>query len=338
MMTDDEFEAIAARTSTLWPEVRGSRVFITGGTGFFGCWVLSLMVRVNQRFNTGMRATVLTRIPDRARVRLRDIADNPNVTLHAGDVTTFDYVNDSFDYVFHMAGEPHGPRYAENPYEMADDMVVGIRRVLECVEARSLRKLLFISTGAVYGPQPNVDKIAENTPANLEPIASRRAYADAKKQGEDLALESGVPTIIARPFAFIGPGLPTDASFAASQFLSDGLAGRTIRVRNGNVVRSYLYAADLAEWLWTLLIRGQPGRAYNVGSKQATTLADLARTVADECQVDVDIQEMNAAERYVPNTQRVKDELGLTQTVDLATAVKRTVQWHREQARVAPGG
>jgi dTDP-glucose 4,6-dehydratase len=167
------------------------------------------------------------------------------------------------------------------------------------------------------------------------------AYGEAKRAAEMLcALHAGTTLhpIIARLFAFIGPYLPLDVNFAAGNFVRDALAGGPIKIAgDGTPYRSYLYASDLALWLWTLLVDGQSARPYNVGSPEAVSIRELADRVsraAGGLRVEAARQAEPGAvpERYVPSVTRAEEELGLRVSVPLDDAIQRTLAWHRGRA------
>ena len=176
------------------------------------------------------------------------------------------------------------------------------------------------------------------------------AYAEGKRAAEVLcaayAAQYGVQSTIARGFAFVGPYLPIDAHLAAGNFIGDALRGGPIQVNgDGTPYRSYLYAADLAIWLWTILLRGVAMRPYNVGSALAVTVEELARLVAESFTppLPVVIARRPTGEsrphRYVPAVGRAERELGLRQHVSLHDAIARTIGWHTAagaRARVTP--
>jgi dTDP-glucose 4,6-dehydratase len=217
--------------------------------------------------------------------------------------------------------------------------VDGARRVLDCARAAGAEKVLFLSSGAVYGRQPpELSHVPEDFAGAPDPTLPWSAYGEGKRVAELFcALEAGRggPAVkLARGFTFVGPYLPLGAQFAAGNFLRDALAGGPIRVAgDGTPYRSYLYAADLAAWLWTILVRGAAGRPYNVGSPAAITIAELAATVATCFDPAPAVETSRAAvpgrpaERYVPAVGRAADELGLEPTVPLAEALRRTARW-----------
>ncbi|MFI5298749.1 MAG: NAD-dependent epimerase/dehydratase family protein, partial [Polyangiales bacterium] len=125
-----------------------------------------------------------------------------------------------------------------------------------------------------------------------------------------------------------------DQHFAFGNFVADAIARRSIVVRgDGTPRRSYLYASDLARWLWALLARGVSGRAYNVGSDVAVSIAELAREVGRIGGVGVEVLGTPtpgvAPPRYVPAIDRARSELGLDVHVDLATAIQKTLAWNQ---------
>ena len=162
------------------------------------------------------------------------------------------------------------------------------------------------------------------------------SYGQIRRKVEDQCLEAWkerhVPVKIARGFAFVGPRLPLDAGFAIGNFIGDGLAGHPITVKgDGTAVRSYLYAADMAAWLWTILLDGPPGCAFNVGSEEAVCIGDLAITIGRlfGAQPIIEGKAMagGAPPVYVPRTSRAHAELGLRTWTGLHEAVEKTVQF-----------
>ena len=221
---------------------------------------------------------------------------------------------------------------------MLDTMVQGTRHCLEFALDCGARKFLYLSAGAVYGlktPQ-GVDESFGGGPDPLNPHA---AYAEGKRVAElqcALAAASGIEVKIARCFTFLGPYMELNAHFAIGNFIRDQMKGGPIRVQgNGQAVRSYMYAGDLTVWLWTILLRGTSGRAYNVGSEKAVTIAETAHAVAGALvpRVAVEIagkpNRAGAAQSYVPSTARAQRELGLRCRIGLPEAIQRTQAWFR---------
>ena len=188
--------------------------------------------------------------------------------------------------------------------------------------AASAKKLLLTSSGAVYGPQPaGLSHVPEDYTGAPDPLLPASVYGEGKRAAElmcSLAAGADLEIKIARCFAFIGPHLPLHAHFAAGNFLADALAGRNIKIASdGSSIRSYLYASDLAIWLWTMLFRAPSLRAYNVGSEDAVSIAELAETTARIVNPAIAIEIAQSPDptrlphRYVPSTARARTELGL---------------------------
>ena len=336
----DDLEHIFHHTQSLWEDLRGQRLFITGGTGFFGCWLLESFLWANDKLKLNAEAHILARNPSVLQKKTPHIADHPSVHLHAGDVRSFAFPEGEFSHIIHAATEASASLNNENPFLMLDTIVEGTRHTLEFARYCGARKFLLTSSGAVYGKQPaDITKVSEEYAGAPDVQNPGSAYGEGKRIAELLcaihAKRYETEIKIARCFAFVGPYLPTDTHFAIGNFIRDGLNGGIIQINgDGTPYRSYMYAADLAIWLWTILIRGANCRAYNVGSDNDLTIAELARTVAGCFDPPAPVKIIGKSvpgrpvERYIPSTRRIRDELDVTETVDLKTAIRKTIQWH----------
>lgn len=332
-----DLDHVLAHTGGLWEELRGGRLFVTGGTGFFGRWMLESFLRANDELALGAEAVVLTHHADRFATAAPHVIAHRSITLHEGDVRTFEGPPGTCTHVLHMATETELAGSSTASFRTA---VEGTERVLSYATSHGACKLLLASSGAIYGTQPrDLERLPEDYPGAPHSEDPAAGYGHGKRAAEFLcvaaAADTGLEVKIGRGFAFVGPLLPLDANFAIGNFIRDALAGVPIRVHgDGTPRRSYLYAADLAIWLWTILFRGGPGRPYNVGSEVDLSIAELAQLVARTLAPDIPVRVAGRASpgslpsRYVPETARATAELGLESFVPLEEAIRRTAEWY----------
>ena len=321
-----------------WEALAGHRVFITGGTGFIGKWLLATLLDADEAFGLGCRITVLSRDPS---AFLRDWpAMDGRVEWTAGDVRDFAIGNARYDTVIHAATDVAAQA---SPQDIFSTCLEGTRRVLELARASGARQLLLTSSGAVYGPLPaGMTHVPETHLGGPDPLHPGSAYGEGKRVSEWLAAQAACETLavkIARVFALVGPHLPLDKHFAIGNFLRAALADDAITIQgDGTPHRSYLYAADMAAWLWAVLLRGRSGRAYNVGADESLSIVDLARRVcrvldrASRIDVIQTAPPGAVAAHYVPDITRARQEIGLPAPLPLDEAIARTAQWHRDPA------
>lgn len=342
-----DLEHVLEHTRAAWEQARGARLFLTGATGFFGAWLLESFVHANRELKLGARAVVLSRDPAGFLARMPHLRDVRALELVAGDVERFEAPGGAMDYVLHGAA-PASAAAAQRPAELQRMMIGGCERVAELAEARGARGFLLVSSGAVYGPQPEgMLRIPEDYRGGPDWLDAGAVYAEAKRVCEQrtaLLAQAGVRCAIARCFAFVGPHLPLDAHFAIGNFIRDAMDGRAITIKgDGRPVRSYLYMADAAAWLWTMLLRapeldGNPA-VFNVGSGERVGLRELAARVAAVVRPGLAVEVLGEAAlgagrvEYVPDVAKAESELGLRVWVGLEEAVRRTVEWGKAGAR-----
>ena len=223
-----------------------------------------------------------------------------------------------------------------------NQIIDGTNNVLRFASRSGVKRFLFTSSGAVYGPQTcgstGFDEASSfipdtSNPANVYGVSKRIAehlcalYADAY----------GIEVMIARCFAFVGEDLPLNAHFAIGNFIRDALFKPQIIVNgNGEDVRSYLYQSDLADWLWKILIFAKSGAIYNVGSDSSINIASLASLVRNILSPEKEIvfnsaPSNNGGRRvYIPNIKRIKNDLSIKINFDLEEAVKLTVKNYKK--------
>lgn len=296
----------------------GKKLFLTGGTGFFGKNLLQLLVQEHSTVNV----TLLSRDPERFDTACPHFRNNLNLTFLKGDIRNFSYPSDAFDYIIHGAADADAVMIREQPEEMYRVIVEGTRHLLNFAGRFPATRLLYLSSGAVYGPQPEALPFLPETYRGM-PV---NAYGKGKLKAEELCLNSDTTCCIARCFAFSGVYLPLHKHYALGNFVADVLAKRPILIKgDGRTIRSYLDSRDLSRWLFTLL-RDAPDRdVFNVGSDRPVSIRELAEMVRRISGTRLPIlvqKEWNGLppDRYVPDLSKAKS-FGLKQFIPLEQSI-----------------
>jgi dTDP-glucose 4,6-dehydratase len=327
---------------------KGARILVTGASGFFGSWLVETFHHANKALGLGAELVGVGAPADDFSLRCPHLLGLDNVRLINADIRQLGTEIRAqlpewgirIDAIIHAAIHVDNLTYDRQPLSTLETGVLGVWEALELGRTANVRRLLFVSSGAVYGSQPaTTEFLDEDHGSQLDSASHQSAYAEGKRIGETLCAgylrQYDLPVTIARPFAFVGPHLPLDRQFAIGNFIRDALAGGPIVIQgDGTSVRSYLYAADLVVWLWTILSRGTLGRPYNVGAERAISVRNVADLVAAISLLENGVEVRGAPEsgppsRYVPSTKRAQLELGLRETVALEEGVRRTLNWYR---------
>jgi nucleoside-diphosphate-sugar epimerase len=341
---DKDLRIIADNTSELLIEKveSGSRIFLTGATGFFGKWILESFLFMNKELDLKCQICALSRDPEKFLGQNPYYISEKSITWLKGDIRSFEFPVEEFNYIIHAATDADAKLNIEYPLLMLDTITEGTKRILEFSARQSdLKAFLLTSSGAVYGNQPDdISAIKETDCFKLEINNPGSAYAEGKRLSELYSSiyekHCNVPVKIARCFAFVGPHLPLDKHFAIGNFIRDGLAGKNIIVNgDGSPLRSYMYPADLIIWLWTILLEGRRGEAYNVGSDSPISIKELAFRVAHffpDISVKIlgQIRNTDRNFNYIPDVTKFKTEFNLNLNIDLENAIQKTISFYQK--------
>lgn len=309
------------------PELAGKRLFLAGGAGFVGSWLLEAIGRLNRQ-GVNVHVTALVRDRENFFVQHPAFSDAAWLQLHVGDVATYEIPTGRFDLAIHGALDYLSS--SAGPLALLETCIDGTRRVFEHALTSGVSRVLLLSSMEAYGIQPkSLDRISEDVPSFSDSSNPMFASCEGMHIMEALATaygrDYGIESVTARGFSFIGKGLPRH--LAITQFINDALNGAQISITgDGEPVRSYLYAADLAVWLLALLVRGKPMTAYNVGSDVGYRHVDAAREVqrllAPEKKVDVmKINPPPWLHRSLPDISRIRADLGVDVWTPLAEGI-----------------
>lgn len=334
---------VTANAVSLLSRLKCEYILISGGTGFIGTWLAELVAFLNDNYSFNTRLILLSERAQNFSAKAPHLAMRKDIELIERDVRYIMEIPAEITFIIHAAGNPDNRLHASDPLKTMHVISKGTDAILNAaVRLPNLKKILNISSGLIYGPQPlELDTVPEDYRGGPDCSSVASAYTEAKRFAEMLCSAYGsqykIAVVTARPFAFIGPYQLLDKPWAINNFIRDSLMGGPIRILgDGETVRSYMYPSDMTFWLLRILADGTPGLTYNVGSPHSVTLQQLAEKIASNFPVQSKIIARAAGggmlhrSRLVPDVTLAQKDLGLKQTIDIDEAIRRTLSWYRE--------
>lgn len=270
-----------------WQRLDGKTVLITGAAGFMPAYVVETLMRLIDTRRLNCRVWGLVRNLDKARRRFAHHADRADLRFVEGDVSRPQAWPEPAHFIIHAASQASPKYYGPDPVGTFSANVLGTQHLLEQARTWQSEGFLFVSSGEVYG-RVDSDQVPtkETDYGSVDPTDPRSCYAEGKRAAETLgacyARQFGTPFVIARPFHTYGPGMSLDDGRVYADLVRDVVSHRDLVLHSeGKAVRAFCYLADAVAGLFTVLLKGEGGVAYNVGNPDgALSIRDLADLLA----------------------------------------------------------
>ncbi|MEK4032800.1 NAD-dependent epimerase/dehydratase family protein [Methylocystis sp. IM3] len=327
-----------------WDALSGRTILVAGANGFLpAAMIETLLTLASGGRAPGMKVIALARSRENALRRFAAYLAHPALSIRIADVCAPFDIDGPVDVIIHAASQASPRFYGADPVGTAFPNVIGAQRLLDLAVRKRASRFLYFSSSEVYGAVQE-ELISENLFGGLDPAALRACYAEAKRMGETLCVaygaQYGLDCVIARPFHTYGPGMRLDDGRVFADFVRDVVEGRDIVLNSdGAAQRAFCYLADATQAFFTLLLKGEKGRAYNVGNPQAViSIRDLATMLAalyPERGLNLRLARPPEAyltsrvSRSAPDVTRL-ERLGWRPRTDIGAGFRRTIDLYRD--------
>ena len=332
-------------SNTIAEHLDRKNILVTGASGFVGLSVISHLISLASETKITFTLELITRQATDPLRRLENQASSLGIPVVFANSEIGHKIVPSraIDIVFHFATPTSAEFNVNDPLKMLHTNVMAAEWIINSPELlKQHPKVVFSSSGAIYGPSDANIPIKETSVRGPNPMAPGMAYSEGKRIAEMMLCEAGrdrlLEPIIARLFTFSGPRLPLDKHFAIGNFVKAAAEEQHIQVRsNGLSTRSYLDSRDMSDWLVRASVLPINGHPLHIGSESEVSIGELAGVVASRykhltdqtCAVSVlnETSRYDGFSYYVPSNQFTRQLLGVNAEISLSDSIDQMFQF-----------
>jgi nucleoside-diphosphate-sugar epimerase len=330
-----KLDAQCALKGLSFETLRGSKVLITGASGFIGSHLLTGLLQMQQAL--GGELSICAAVRRDVSPWLASMCSEGSVAFYKGNLSQVDFLSSlpPANVIIHAATYGQPGKFADFPDETLKLNTLSTFYLLD--KLRTGDRFLFLSSSEVYDG-------LENAPFHEEQIGRtntthpRACYIEGKRCGEAICnayRTKGIDAKAVRLSHAYGPGTRNDDRRAMNSFIRMALSDKKITLLDAGLARrSYCYISDAGAMLWRILLEGRE-LIYNVGGDYGTTIAEMAQRIGGILNVDVVVPEDGSrAMPGAPNEVRVsvakfENEFGKLEPTGPDAGLRQTVKWHQ---------
>lgn len=294
----EDIASVAAAEFIPWEKLQGTTILVTGATGLIGTSFIKSLDYINTVKKLNIKVLALVRNEAKAVERLAAIIPHGMIRFITGNVENLPAIEDNVDYILHAASQTASKEFVQHAVETMETSVLGTFNLLRLAKEKQCKGFVYLSSMEVYGYPKKGHKVTENEIGSMTPLDLRNSYPISKVMAEAMccayAKEYNVPAMICRLTQTFGPGVHYNDNRIFAYF------GRCVKEKKnivlktkGETERCYLYTTDAVTAILTIMLKGEPGQAYNAADESTyCSIAEMAERVAADggIQVEYDIQ------------------------------------------------
>ena len=271
----------------IYDKLKNKSIMITGACGLIGSFLVDVLMQRNSLYHDNITVIAYDFKEEFITSRFGSFLDNSNFKYIYQDVNLPLEYHDNVDYIMHLASNAHPALFKTDPVGTIKANIIGLLNLLEFAKNKKVSRLLYTSTGEVYGQKDNIKEFKEDDIGYVNPDLARSSYPNSKRCAETLCVsfteQYGVSTVIARPSHVYGPTYTKNDSRVYAEFIRNVLRDEDITLKSpGNQIRSYTYVADAVSALIYILLFGEDKEAYNVANPESVlSIREMAELIAN---------------------------------------------------------